>query len=169
MVYWRHVVLTGLRNPRMLRLSAISHLQCGPTMQDITQRVNGCRKFSSLAGRYAENVLRYVKPWVVHRARGSLAGYSCCQSLLVPEREGASVPSNCLHGLWCYVVRLVCLATYPCSIGFERRLRMLPGDTVGCITKRIFSSRHEGGRALGRWWAEDVGTLGISISISIRR
>ena len=58
MMYWRHVVLTGLSNSRTLRLSAISHLQCGPTMQDITQRVNGCRKLSSLAGRYAEKSLR---------------------------------------------------------------------------------------------------------------
>jgi hypothetical protein len=92
MMHWRHVVLTGLRDTGMLRLSAISHLLCGPTMQAITQRVNGCRKFSSLAGPYAENVLRYVRPWVVHRARGSLAGYCGFHSLLVPERGGSTRP-----------------------------------------------------------------------------
>lgn len=30
MMYWRHVVLTGLRKARMLRMSAISHLQMRP-------------------------------------------------------------------------------------------------------------------------------------------
>jgi hypothetical protein len=61
MIYWRHVVLTGLRRVCTLRPSAISQWQCGPTMQSDTQRVNGFSKTSSLAGRYAEKSLRDVR------------------------------------------------------------------------------------------------------------